>query len=104
MVAGGWLGVGRETAGQIGGGIHTGPWEGSKPAVDPNPGLAAEIEDGGKTFPEEEFTWFAKGPDSQKQGNDAPVIFVSCTKTIFTHDFAFDFHCNPFWEAEEFHG
>lgn len=60
VVAGGWLGLGREAAGQIGGGIHAGSWEGSKPAVDPKPGLAVEIEDGGKTFPKEEFTWFAK--------------------------------------------
>lgn len=41
-------------------GIHAGPWEDSKPAVDLKPGLAVEIEDGGKTFPEKEFTWFAK--------------------------------------------
>lgn len=59
-VAGGWLRVDRETAGQIEGGGHAGPWEGSQLVVDPHPGLAVEMEYGGKTFSEEGFMWFGK--------------------------------------------
>lgn len=58
-VGDGCLGVGRAAAGPTGGGIHVDPRGGSLLAVGPNPGLAAETEDEGKTFPKKEFMWFS---------------------------------------------
>lgn len=77
-------GVGRGAAEQTGAGAHTGPREGSKPAMDPSVGLAE-----GRTSPRKSSSGLATDLIPGSREMTPPVIYRPRTKALFTHDFAF---------------
>lgn len=95
--SGGWMDrSGHRSSWRTGEGSGSGACEGCGPAVDPDPGLAVEMESmEERNVPRKGSCGLAADLILGSKGMMPPAIYRPRTKARLTSDFAFDFPCNP---------